>query len=159
MSVASRAGKYLSKLKKDPDAYVRGEAEFAAKSVEVGGMKKAELNEMLKKGSANDKILAKGELERRAENKEVKAAIKEKVSSGKMSAAKAESSYKNRKRNPTSGEDARDSATKAKDRTYGSLDDDLDFAKGGMVKKKPAAKAKAPATKSRSHPLNKFYGK
>ena len=34
------------------------------------------------------------------------------------------------------------------------------MAKGGMVtKKKAPAKAKAPATASRSHPLNKFYGK
>ena len=34
------------------------------------------------------------------------------------------------------------------------------YNKGGMVtKKKAPAKAKAPATASRSHPLNKFYGK
>lgn len=38
--------------------------------------------------------------------------------------------------------------------------EDLKFKKGGMVtKKKAPAKEKAPATKSRSNPLNKFYGK
>lgn len=41
-----------------------------------------------------------------------------------------------------------------------AAEESLKFKKGGMVtKKKAPAKAKAPATKSRSNPLNKFYGK
>ena len=147
MSVSSRAGKYLSKLKKDPDAYVRSEAEFRAKSVETGGMSKKELNDMLKSKDENDTILAKAELERRASNREIKQSLAKDVKEGKVSETKAAKKYQNKKQNPISGESARDSATKAKDRVYGNMDDSEDFAKGGMVtKKKAPAKAKAKST-------------
>ena len=156
MGVASRAGKFLSKLSKDTDPGVAAEAGFRAKSVEVSGKSKKELEAMAKSKDADNVDLAKTEMERRASNKAVKKSLASDVESGKISAKKADTKYKNKRELPVSGESARDSAQKAYDRRYTEMDDTEDFAKGGMVTKK---KAKVPATPSRSHPLNKFYGK
>jgi hypothetical protein len=171
MGLSSRAGKFLQKLAKDKDSYVRKEAEFAGKSVEVGGMKKKELEKMASKGG-DDKILAKGEIERRAKNKEVRKNLKEQVKSGEISEKSAKNKYEYRRQKPVSGDDARDSAAQARDEVYDPNYYDDDFAKGGLVKKKPTtAKAKAPAAKkataataapaakSRTNALNKYYGK
>ena len=156
MGVSSRAGKYLTKLAKDKDPGVAAEAGFRAKSVEVSGKSKKELEAMAKSKAADNVDLAKTEMERRASNRAVKKSLASDVESGKISTQKADTKYKNRRELPVSGESARDSAQKAYDRRYTEMDDTEDFAKGGMVTKK---KAKAPATPSRSHPLNKFYGK
>ena len=140
MGISSRAGKFLSKLSKDKDPSVAYEAGFRAKSVEVSGKSKKELESMAKSKDADNRDLAKMEMERRASNKTVKKSLASDVASGKISAKKADSKYKNKRELPISGQSARDSAQKAYDRVY---DDSEDFAKGGMVKKKAAAKKAA----------------
>ena len=149
MAVASRVSKTVQKLLKDKEPYVRQTAETAAFNQQAIAMSKKELQEAVASGRKDISGAAQDELDRRIANAEMKKALKEKMDAGELTEKQVEARYKQKKAEPRDPEGEEDTAVKARMR----------MAKGGMVKKKPAAK-KAPAkTKSRSSPYNKYYGK
>ena len=132
MGVSRRATKFVNELKKKYPKEEQDDFDLAVKQVEMAKKSKPSVSAASKYStSENERIAATDELRRR-----------------EMNAKKRKEGKPEEK------------APDYKDLREGYKIDKEDFAKGGMVtKKKAPAKAKAPATASRSHPLNKFYGK
>jgi hypothetical protein len=152
MAIASRISKTVQNLLGDKEPYVRKTAEIAAFNQQAVAMSKKELQEAAASGDKNIAGAANDELARRMSNAEVKRTMKEKVDAGELTEKQAEARYKRNKADPRDPEGEDDTAVKARMR----------MAKGGMAKKKPAAKkapAKTNSRSSRSNLYNKDYGK
>lgn len=132
-----------------------------------------ELNELRDKysGDSLTGMSARNEIDRRLENKAAKkgdidaeysAFERQQPKQGKKAAAKVEKAADKRAEDFAMGKEMEESkpTKKLSPAEKKDLEESLKLKKGGLVKKKPvAAKAKAPAAKSRTNALNKYYGK
>lgn len=149
MGVTTKMAAWMKKQMKDvPSGFTKADVKEEMDAIEMTKLSKSELSD-ISKGKSKRAMAAADELDRRQYNKDVK--------SGRESGPYAA------KEPPITPEDHRQWKKQVSGNTPTKKQAE-EFAKGGMVKKKPAAKkapakAKAPATKSRSNPLNKFYGK
>ena len=125
-------GKFAAKaMKKDKTGAVKAEVEHLTKMREMVLKKKDELEEINKSGKEDDKYYSKMELDRRSENKDMVKSLKQKESEGKLTKKQVENRADANKKRPMSSDSIRDSIQKQVDRES----DDMDFNKGGMVKK------------------------
>lgn len=125
-------GKFATKaMIKDKTGAVKAEVEHLTKMKEMVAKKKDELDKIAKSGSDDDKYYSKMELDRRSENKDMVKSLKQKESEGKLTKKQVENRADANKKRPMSSDSIRDSIQKQVDRES----DDMDFNKGGMVKK------------------------
>jgi len=125
-------GKFATKvMKNDKTGAVKAEVEHLTKMREMVTKKKDELEKISKSGNEDDKYYSKMELERRSENKDMVKALKEKEKEGKLTKKQVENRADANKKRPMSSDSIRDSIQKQVDRES----DDMEFNKGGMVKK------------------------
>ena len=171
----------MKKQMKDiPEGFTKADVKEEMDAIEMAKLSKAELKD-ISKGRGNRAMAAGDELDRRQMNKDVKSGResgpyaakvppitpedhrqwKKQVGANTLTKKQEKAADKKAEefamgKESTKKKEAKNlSASEKKD-----LEESLKFKKGGMVtKKKAPAKAKAPATTSRSNPLNKFYGK
>mgnify|MGYP007046841846 FL=1 len=125
-------GKFATKaVKKDVTGAVKAEVEHLTKMREMVTKKRDELEKISKSGKEDDKYYSKLELDRRTENKDMVKALKEKEKEGKLTKKQVENRVDANKKRPMSSDSIRDSIQKQVDRDS----DDMEFRKGGMVKK------------------------
>jgi hypothetical protein len=125
-------GKFATKaMKGDKTGAVKAEVEHLTKMREMVTKKKDELEKISKSGKEEDKYYSKLELDRRAENKDMVKSLKEKEKEGKLTKKQVENRADANKKRPMSSDSIRDSIQKQVDRES----DDMEFRKGGMVKK------------------------
>jgi len=182
MGVTTKMAAWMKKQVKDVPADSKAEVKEEMRAIEMTKLSNAELKEAAK-GRSNRAESAQDELERRSLKQGIKKGkLKDtEVEPGfNLSDPITPDMYRaSRKRIDAldlKSEKAADKQTEAfamgKEQTEKkpaksltaaekkAAEESLKFRKGGIVtKKKAPAKAKAPATASRSHPLNKFYGK
>jgi hypothetical protein len=151
MGVSTKMAAWMKKQMRDiPEGFTKADVKEEMDAIEMTKLSKAELSD-ISKGRSKRAMAAADELDRRQMNRDVK--------SGRESGPYAV------KEPPITPEDHRQwkkqvSANTPTKKQEKAAEESPKFNKGGMVtKKKAPAKAKAPATASRSHPLNKFYGK
>jgi hypothetical protein len=171
---------WMKKQMKDvPEGFTKADVKEEMDAIEMAKLSKAELSD-ISKGRSKRAMAAADELDRRQMNKDVKSGResgpyadkippitpedhrqwKKQVSGNTLTKKQEKAADKEAYASAMGKEKPAAKKGKMTEKEKKEMQESLDFKKGGMVtKKKAPAKAKAPATASRSHPLNKFYGK
>jgi hypothetical protein len=151
MGVSTKMAAWMKKQMRDiPEGFTKADVKEEMDAIEMAKLSKAELSD-ISKGRSKRAMAAADELDRRQMNKDVKSGRESGPYAAKVPPITPEDHRQWKKQ--VSG----NTPTKKQEK---AAEESPKFKKGGMVtKKKAPAKAKAPATTSRSNPLNKFYGK